>query len=408
MEYSDYIESFFTEKRKKIILAIVFVLALFLITFQFINTPMVWTDEGLFTEMSRNVAFHGVWGVQTAPGVYSLMNTTFVSVSYPVIFAVAVSLKLFGIGVFQARLPMILYMFLLVVFFYLFAKKRYGFYPAVLSVLLLLSFSPFYGDGRPVLGEVPGLVFFVLGAYWLLFWEESDFKNIKWALLTGFAFGLSAATKEIYLIGVPLAFIVALFFCFKRERQKVENKNTPLYFLLGFIPPVFVWAYIHLISSNTVMDFIPNYLYFSGNHGSNLSTIQTIVSNFMRFFTESTPILFSFLLIVTIVSFLFRFRKGTSEHFSVAECTIFAFVILNWAGYLKGTGWYRYFFPAHILLYLLFPAALLLFARHFKNQFLKKYLIVIPIVLVIFQFYYLIFLSDTSFVVSRTRIRSLL
>ncbi len=385
--------------RKNIILILLFALAAFLITFHFTDTPKVWVDEGVFTETAKNLALHGVIGLQTAPGQFFSMRNFLLSTSYPVIFPVALSLKLFGVGIWQARLPMILYMFALVVLYYLFVRKKYGFYQAILSVLLLLSFSPFYGNGRPVQGEVPGLVFLVLGALFLLYMEESDFQSKKFAILSGLAFGLSASVKPVFLLGIVLSFVVVGLF----SLRKIKNKKI-IYFLgLGFMLPVFVYSLIHFPTFKTVQEFIPNVLYFAGNHGSSISLSRTIVTNLFRFFRESTPILFSFLFGVIILSFAFRFFKKGEKDFSVSEYIIFSFIVLNWAGYLAGTGWYRYFFPAHALLYLLFPAAILSLAAIFKRKFLRIVLFAMPIALVLFQFYFLVFLSDTSFVVQRTR-----
>src|SRR4051812_31523333 len=111
---------------KKIILTIVFALAFVLIVAQYTDTPKVWVDEGVFTETAKNLAWHGAIGLQTEPGTFFPM-TTVLTTGYPVIFPVAASIHLFGSGVAAARLPMILYMFLLVMVFYLFAQKKYGF-----------------------------------------------------------------------------------------------------------------------------------------------------------------------------------------------------------------------------------------------------------------------------------------
>ena len=115
-----------SEKIKKIILLIVFVLALFLIPFHFTSTPNVWTDEGVFIETARNLAVHNTLALQTSPAEFFSMRNFLLSTSYPVIFPVALSLKVFGIGFWQARLPMILYMFILVLLSYLFSIKLYG------------------------------------------------------------------------------------------------------------------------------------------------------------------------------------------------------------------------------------------------------------------------------------------
>lgn len=386
-------------KFKKIIISLVFALAVFLIVFHFTDTPKVWVDEGVFTEVAKNLALHGVLGLQTEPGVFFSMRNFLLTTSYSVIFPVATSFNLFGTGIWQARLPMILYMFGLVVVFYLFTKKKYGFSAAVLSVLMLLSFSPFYGNGRPVQGEVPGLFFLVFGAWLLLFLEESNFQSKKWAFLSGLAIGLSASTKPIFLVGVSLALMISLLFRFK----KIENKKILLSLGVGFVLPILIWFYTHFSNLKSLLEFIPNVLYFSGNHEVQIPLYQTITTNFLKFFTESTPILFLLLFLAIIFSVVLKFYKKENLNLSISELFIFLFIILNWLGFLVGTGWYRYFFPAHTLLYLFFPASVLALSQIFKKEFLKKLLLVSLAVLIIFQFFHLIFLSDTSFNVKRTR-----
>ncbi len=377
-------------------------LAAFLIVFHFTDTPKVWSDEGVFTETAKNLMAHGVIGLQTEPGVFFSMRNFLLTTSYPVIFPVALSLKIFGTGVWQARLPMIIYMFALVGLFYLFNKKKYDFYPAILSVLMLISFSPFYGNGRSILGEVPGLAFIVLGSLFLLYLEESCFENKKWAMLSGLAFGLSASVKPIYLVGVSFALVVSLFFFFK----KIGNKKILSFFGSGFLVPILLWVGIHIPNINSIGSLVEGFLFLSSNHTDSIPLTQTAWINFKRFFTESTPILFLVLSIVVALSFLrpltFRlFQK--KRHFSIAECFIISFVVFNFVGYLPGTGWYNYFFPAQILLYLVFAPAYIYLTDVAKKESLKKIMLILPLFLIVFQFVHLIFWSFTSFTEVRTR-----
>ena len=389
-----------SEKIKKLILITVFALGTFLIIFHFTDTPNVWGDEGVFTETAKNLALHGVMGLQTAPGQFFSMRNFLLSTSYPVIFPVALSFKLFGTGLWQARLPMIVYMFVLIVLFYLFVRKKYGFYPAILSVLMIISFSPFYGNGRPVQGEVPGLVFLVLGLLLLLYLEENNFKNKKLAILSGLAFGLSASTKPIYLVVLSVSLFITLFFL----ARKPENRKTIYFLALGFIMPVILWIYVHIPTIPLFFIFISKSLYLASNHdASSVPVTQTIIHNFLRFFTESTPILFTVLFIGVISYLSFNFFKNKISNISITERIVVIFILINWLTYLVGTGWYRYFFPAHVLLYLLFPTAILSLSKVLKNKIAQKVLFIIPIALILFQFYYLVFLSDTSYVVPRDR-----
>jgi 4-amino-4-deoxy-L-arabinose transferase-like glycosyltransferase len=394
----------FIEKRKNIIVFLVFALALFLIFFHFTDTPRVWVDEGIFTNVAENVALHGQLGLQTDPGSFSRIGT-FLSTNYPVIFSVAGSFKLLGVGLWQARLVMVTYMFLLVICFYLFVKKRYGFYSAISSVLLLISFAPFYGNGRPVQGEVPGLFFLVLGALFLVYLESSDFDSKKFAILSGLFLGLAAATKTLYLLLLVVALPLTLLFFIK----KIKNKKNVLLLLITFLVPIFFWFIINFPTLDSLTKIIPTIIHQSGNNGgSSLSStssslFSTVFINLLRFVRESTPILFSFLFLSVTFVFVRRYIKKETWDFSIAEYLIFFVIVLNWLGYLLGTGWYRYFFPAHTLLYLLFPGVTWMLVQSIHRSFGKKIYVGILSVLIIFQFSYLIFFSDTSLITISTR-----
>jgi hypothetical protein len=241
-----------TAINKKIILFVVFCLSIFLITFHFTDTPKVWIDEGIFTNVAQNVALHGFLGIQTSPDKYFSLGPI-LTANYPVIYPVAASIYVFGTGIFQARLPMLLYMFILVVLFFLFVKEKYGFNEAILSVLMLISFSPFYGNGRPVQGEVPGLVFFVLGSLLLLLLERKGFVSKTYALFAGLSFGFSAATKPIYLILLVPSFCVAFVVWFK----KIQNNKVTAIFGLSFLLPLVFWFFINFPTKELMLQIIP-------------------------------------------------------------------------------------------------------------------------------------------------------
>lgn len=110
------------ESHKTIVGAGVAFLSLFLVFFHFLDTPKVWVDEGVFTEVAKNMALHGVIGIQTSPGVYFPMNNILLTTSYPVIAPIAGMFYLFGVGLVQARLIMFFYMLLLLISAYLLSR----------------------------------------------------------------------------------------------------------------------------------------------------------------------------------------------------------------------------------------------------------------------------------------------
>lgn len=387
----------FLIKYRKIITPVLLMLGCFLIFFNFTTTPKVWVDEGVFTETAKNLAFHGVLGLQTSPGEYFPMKGFLLSTSYPVIFPVATSFYLFGLGIIQARVPMLLYMLCFMLIVYLFVEKKYGYTAAIFSILTIVSFSPFYGNGRPVQGEIPGLFFFMLGVYGLLMLERNKFLSVTWASIAGVALGLSMATKPLFLVVVGISVVCGLLLWFKQ----IQDKKVLWACICGLAIPLVIWTVIHFPNIHIIKNNLHTLLYLSGNHNSSISTTATILHNIVRFVTEATPVLFLLLASVSLVSIAYRTNK--ERDITLAEFIIVCFIVLNWVLYLRGTGWYRYFFPAHMLLYVLFPASILYMSGKIRNTLLKKMTQLTPLFIIVFQFYHLIFLSDTSFVVQRTR-----
>ena len=79
------------------------------------------------------------------------------TVGYPLIYPLALLFKIFGISILKARVLMVFFIMSLVLISYLAIKKRYGLNQSLLSIALLVTFPPLYGNGKSVLGEVPGL-----------------------------------------------------------------------------------------------------------------------------------------------------------------------------------------------------------------------------------------------------------
>jgi 4-amino-4-deoxy-L-arabinose transferase-like glycosyltransferase len=256
-----------------------------------------------------------------------------------------------------------------------------------------------------VQGEVPGLFFLVLGALFLVYLESSDFDSKKFAILSGLFLGLAAATKTLYLLLLVVALPLTLLFFIK----KIKNKKNVLLLLITFLVPIFFWFIINFPTLDSLTKIIPTIIHQSGNNGgSSLSStssslFSTVFINLLRFVRESTPILFSFLFLSVTFVFVRRYIKKETWDFSIAEYLIFFVIVLNWLGYLLGTGWYRYFFPAHTLLYLLFPGVTWMLVQSIHRSFGKKIYVGILSVLIIFQFSYLIFFSDTSLITISTR-----
>src|SRR3989344_8592002 len=104
--------SMFPSREFPVKFEVLFVVALFLFvtfpaTYRLTESPATWYDEGYLLQTSKNLALYGQQQLQMAPGEF--VSTASVSSGVTIFAPVAFSFKLFGIGLLQARLVMVLY-----------------------------------------------------------------------------------------------------------------------------------------------------------------------------------------------------------------------------------------------------------------------------------------------------------
>ena len=332
--------------------------------YHFQTSPGFWFDEGIMAQAAKNIAFEGVYGIQTAPGSF-YTNNFWITTGYPLVFPVALFLKIFGVSIWASRIAPLLYLIAFVIVSYFFIKKLYGFNCAVLAGLLLTTFPPLYGNGKAVLGEIPGLFWLVFGAFLYLLYEEN--KENGFLIGSALAFGLCVATKPYYVLVVPgIAFLIL----FSWLKQKNLNYKQVFVFSALFSLPILAWAYF-AFDFSTSQNLSATISYFLNSYGASSFDLS---ANLFRFVSESTPIHFAVLALAALVSFSVSLKKKNYIPPITAVFLIFTALAFLW--YLKTPGWYRYFFPAHVVLILLFPAALGIFVRRFYTATAVSALIV--------------------------------
>ena len=166
--------------------------------YQLSESPPVWYDEGMILQLAENVAHHGVMGLQLAPGEY--VSAGHVSTGFPVVFPVAASFYIFGVSIITARAVAVIFIFLLVIAgLYLLTRLQNKWY--ALQALFLATFLRYTAMGK-VCSAVPGLSFTTV-SFLSSKLEESDFKNVRYAILAG-VFRSHNGYKTSFLI-VPVA-----------------------------------------------------------------------------------------------------------------------------------------------------------------------------------------------------------
>lgn len=360
-------------RKNNILFVFLFLVFLFLLFYGFPNSPSPWFDEGVNLGVAKSWVENSVYGLELGPGEY-IQQKHLITTGYPVLGWIGLSFQLFGVGMWQAKIVMILFLISFFFLTYSLVKKYYGQKMAYFSLILVISFLPLYGNGKSVLGEVPGLVYFLSG---LLLLDKKKWWHI---LLSGLLFGLAAATKPTYLLFIFAVFGGEVWLSIKN--RKIEWKRCLLLGIGGTLPLV-IWILTLLpdvVTWTSVMDILNFY-----RNPYDVPLNAVVGQNLWRFVSESTPLHFNLLFMTFIISKFIR-RK-----FTHVEVVISIFVFLNLFFYVKTVGWYRYFFPAHLLLFILFIPALYTIVQRIPFSKLKIYgMVAVVGFLVLFQSVHLV------------------
>jgi hypothetical protein len=175
--------------------SIVLVLCAFFLlgSYQLETFPAVWWDEGWTLAVARNWVEFGHYGQMLmgeprGPGL---------SAAFPVVAPVALSFKLFGVGIWQGRLPGLFFTLGAIVMMVYLAEVLYNRKVAIgtLFVLLFMQGHEHLNPllvGRQVLGEMPLMFYLLAGYVFFLF----SLKRSYWFLLPAvFFWGIAIKTK---------------------------------------------------------------------------------------------------------------------------------------------------------------------------------------------------------------------
>ena len=173
-------------------LAIILIILLFLIFYRLDNWPSVWWDEGWTLSAARNWIEQGHLGNyldgQPIPPRLPLR--------FPVVVPVALSMKLFGIGTWQGRLPGVIFTIMSLALVGHLCNKMFDRKTGVFTIVIIFCFSVFVfhplNIGRQVMAEMP-MMFYLLGGYFLIWLAIS--KSPIWGVGAALFFGVAIHAK---------------------------------------------------------------------------------------------------------------------------------------------------------------------------------------------------------------------
>ncbi|MDO8548114.1 MAG: glycosyltransferase family 39 protein [bacterium] len=362
-----------------------FVLVIGYSSYKLTESPPTWFDEGLYIQAAQSLAERGVESIQVAPGVFE--NAGHITGGYPFLAPIALSLSLFGNSLPAARAPMVLFIVLCALAVFLVIYKLHGPRDALYSLLLFATFPLLYGNGKNVLGEVPGIFYTLLALYFLWCLERSQFRKMRFYIYAGMFIGLAAATKPVFFLLPLTAGLVFLFFI----RSRPWNLRGIGVGGLSCVAPLALWVYLQFGGGDVAVSIFQHY----ANPYAESSLVSTVFQNFLRFFKEATPLYCGALMALWALATGIRvYRK---EKVFLAEWAALAFSVLILLAYLRTAGWYRYFFEAMVLALIFAPYSLRVITREIEHRWQNLRLgIVVPVLLILLaalQFYQLNFSS---------------
>jgi 4-amino-4-deoxy-L-arabinose transferase-like glycosyltransferase len=204
---------------KKIALPIAFAILLFSLTFRLDEIPPAWFDEGWVMSVARNWVELGHYG-QLLDG--RRIPPSMLNVGFPVIAPIALSFQLFGVGIWQGRLPGVLFTFSALFLLFFLALRLYNRKVAVGTLFVAfftsgnLHLHPLF-MGRQALGEMPAVFFLLAGYVSFLSWRRFPLLLLP---LSAFFWGLAAAAKMQVLPFLVAGLAAPIAVALARKRQK--------------------------------------------------------------------------------------------------------------------------------------------------------------------------------------------
>ena len=196
--------------RWEVVLLVALIILAPLLAFYNLGTnPRPWHDEGSYLSLAKTLVQDGVYAVRSSEGYQTFGAVQ--SVGPTVLLPIALSFKLWGVGLLQGRMVAAIFLLLTLGIFYAAGHALFGRRPALFAVILLLA-SPAVGFllyGRPAFGEIPALGFLLAG--WFV-WARGVRGSRPWHYpLAGLLIGAAMVTKSQYtIVGFAALALLAL------------------------------------------------------------------------------------------------------------------------------------------------------------------------------------------------------
>jgi hypothetical protein len=326
-------------KRYEIALAAII---LFMALFRLDGVPPLWWDEGWTLSVARNLVERGHYGrllngQPVPPGLEA---------AFPVTAPIALSFRLLGVGVYQARLVIVLWMLGTMVLLFCVARHLCNRAVALLAVAAAIflpadhSLHPIL-MGRQVLGEIPAMFFLLAGFAFMLF---LPCQRLLVVLLASFCWALALNTKAQVLPFWAAAMVIPAFATWQ------AGKRDWTWF--------FIAALVLSLTGVQLLSLFWRYVLQQPSFGvstvTGLYEVTAIVTSLpSRLFAVIVLVLFGIPTLVGLCYGLWSFsmdKNWLQTNTRIVEFSIFVLASTWFVWYLVlSVSWIRYLFPASFL-----------------------------------------------------------
>lgn len=309
-------------------LLLILIIFLCLSTSLLLDEPMIWPDEAIYGDISRNILLEGRLGTDLWKGFVEGTENHYYSLPPFSLYANAVWFKIFGFSIYTQRLFSVFLASIFLIIFYVLAqklistkKKLYNELLPLGATLLLTVDSAFLKASRLSRPEI--MVLLLVATAMLLylrsFEQKSQKSQDKLLFFTGLILGIATITHFI-AIGFAIGFALSYIYI-----QRENILNIKLYYFLagGFLTPIIVW----------LISIFPNYQYLidqlnlvSSSRNHTIPWYETV----MGFSTLSKlNYLFYILTSAFFIVFTFKNRKNSYILLSSLLITSWGFATLG-------------------------------------------------------------------------------
>ncbi len=307
-------------------------------TGDFVSSPSYWVDEAVSVEKARNFLIYGELDVAVAPGVLSGKPYATVAAGPLLTLPLAGFFSLFGIGIMQTRVYMLLWLIILLCVSYVLVRKISGRRAAVCAVLLMATFSPLYANGKTATGDVPGFVALLLALYYLYV--------RKWYMFSGMLLGIATTTKPSLYI--PLVAVAVFEIVFSEHEKRIRKMATVASGAALILVP---WLVSLPSNPFAYISWKEVYAFFQNPFPSDAVSVLGAGDVSILFHTT----VLQYIILGVAVSFAVWYTRGRDDVWIRFARFGFLYALAAFVLYLRSPGWLRYLLSGTFLLFLIFP-----------------------------------------------------